>query len=62
MRGHKKKIKILGSLALIILLAMLLFNSGTGSFWRFEFNESNQSESRLTYDPERVGEGVGIFL
>jgi hypothetical protein len=30
--GHKKKIKILGSLALIILLAMLLFNSGTGSF------------------------------
>ena len=40
---------------------MLLFNSGTGSFWRFEFNESNQSESRLTYDPERVGEG-GIEL
>ena len=61
MMGHKKKIKILGSLALIILLAMLLFNSGTGSFWRFEFNESNQSESRLTYDPERVGEG-GIEL
>jgi len=59
--GHKKKIKILGSLALIFLVAMLLFNSGTGSFWRFEFNESNQSESRLTYDPERVGEG-GIEL
>jgi hypothetical protein len=59
--GHKKKINILGSLALIFLLAMLLFNSGTCSFWRFEFNESNQSESRLTYDPERVGEG-GIEL
>jgi hypothetical protein len=61
MMGHKKKIKILGSLALIILLAMLLFNSGTGSFWRFELNESNQSESRVTYDLERVGEG-GIEL
>ena len=44
MRGHKKKIKILGSLALIFLVAMLLFNSGTGSFWRFEFNESNPDE------------------
>ena len=59
--GHKKKINLLGLLALIFLVAMLLFNSGTGSFWRFEFNESNQSESRLTYDPERVGEG-GIEL
>ncbi len=54
--GHKKKIKILGSLALIILLAMLLFNSGTGSFWRFD-----PSEGKVTYDPERVGEG-GIEL
>lgn len=31
--GHIKKIKILGSLALIFLVAMLLFNSGTGSYW-----------------------------
>ena len=54
--GHKKKINILGLLALIFLVAMLLFNSGTGSFWRFD-----PSEGKVTYDPERVGEG-GIEL
>ena len=59
--GHKKKIKILGLLALIFLLAMLLFNSGTGSTWIFRFNESNLSEGKVTYNPERVGEG-GIEL
>ena len=59
--GHKKKIKILGSLALIFLVAMLLFDSGTGSTWIFRFNESNPSEGKVTYDPERVGEG-GIEL
>ena len=59
--GHKKKIKILGSLALIFLVAMLLFDSGTGSTWIFRFNESNPSEGKVTYDPERVGAG-GIEL